>query len=80
MDPLQWMGAVRMRVQTTDKNITKSNPHDSSASINVLWSEKLCVSKKEESSVNNIVFSSEKAILSNQDRNMQRSSTKPYFG
>ncbi len=20
MDPLQWMGAVRMRVQTTDKN------------------------------------------------------------
>ncbi len=22
MDPLQWMGAVRMRVQTTDKNIT----------------------------------------------------------
>ncbi len=22
MDPLQWMGAVRMRVQTADKNIT----------------------------------------------------------
>ncbi len=22
MDPLQWMGAVRMKVQTTDKNIT----------------------------------------------------------
>ncbi len=22
MDPLQWMGAVRMRVQTDDKNIT----------------------------------------------------------
>ncbi len=22
MDPLQWMGAVRIKVQTTDKNIT----------------------------------------------------------
>ncbi len=22
MDPLQWMGAVRMRVQTADKNIS----------------------------------------------------------
>ncbi len=29
MDPLQWMGAVRMRVQTADNNIT-SNPHHSS--------------------------------------------------
>ncbi len=29
MDPLKWMGAVRMRVQTADKNITIStcNPH-----------------------------------------------------
>ncbi len=25
MDPLQWMGAVRMRVQTADKNITASD-------------------------------------------------------
>ncbi len=32
MDPLQWMGAVRMRVQTADKNIT-SNPHPSSPSV-----------------------------------------------
>ncbi len=31
MDPLQWMGAVRMRVQTADKNITIHEP-----SINVL--------------------------------------------
>ncbi len=22
MDPLQWMGAIRMKVQTADKNIT----------------------------------------------------------
>ncbi len=41
-----WMGAVRMRVQTADKNIT-SNPHHSSPSINVLRSEKLCVCKKQ---------------------------------
>ncbi len=36
------MGAVRMRVQTTDKNIT-SNPHDSNPSTNFLWYEKLFV-------------------------------------
>ncbi len=46
MDPLQWMGAVRTRVQAVDKNIT-SNPHHSSPSINVLWSEKLHVYKKQ---------------------------------
>ncbi len=37
IDPLQWMGAVRMRVQTADKNITIIH----SQSVNVLWSEKL---------------------------------------
>ncbi len=36
MYPLQWMGAVRMRVHPTDKNIT-SNPHDSSPTVNILW-------------------------------------------
>ncbi len=46
MDPLQWMGAVRMSVQTAAKNIT-SNPHDSSQSIDILWSEKLHVCKKQ---------------------------------
>ncbi len=30
----KWMGAVRMRVQTADKN-----PHHSSPSLNILWSE-----------------------------------------
>ncbi len=39
------MGAVRMRVQTADKNFT-SNPHHSSPSVNILWSEKLRVCKK----------------------------------
>ncbi len=38
------MGAVRMRVQTADKNT--SNTHHSSPSINILWSEKLHVCKK----------------------------------
>ncbi len=42
MDPLLWMGAVRMTVQTADKN----NPHDSSPSINVR-SEKLRLCKKQ---------------------------------
>ncbi len=39
MVPLQWMGVVRMRVQTDDKNITVI--HDSKPSINVMWSKKL---------------------------------------
>ncbi len=36
---LQWMGAVRMRVQTDDKNLTVI--HDSKSSINAMWSKKL---------------------------------------
>ncbi len=44
MDPLQWMGAVRMRVQTANKNKTVIH---TSPLINVLWSEKLLVYKKE---------------------------------
>ncbi len=38
MVPLQWMGAVRMRVQTADKN--HNNPHHSSPSIMWLWTTK----------------------------------------
>ncbi len=47
-DPLQWMGAVRMRVQTADKNIT-STPHYSSPSVDVLWRQKLhvCMSSQD---------------------------------
>ncbi len=40
------MGAVRMRVQTADKNITVITSN-SSTSINILWSEKLCVCNKQ---------------------------------
>ncbi len=42
-DPLQWMGAVRMRFPTADKNIViiqKKHPHDSSQSTDILWSKK----------------------------------------
>ncbi len=45
MDPLQWMGAVRMGVQTADKNIT-SNPHHSSHQLR-FCKEKICVCKKQ---------------------------------
>ncbi len=45
MDPQQWMGAVRMRVKTADKNIT-SNPHHSRPSVNILRSKKLYVCNK----------------------------------
>ncbi len=41
--PLQWMGAVRLRVQTADKNITIIH---TTPTITVLWSQKVCVCKK----------------------------------
>ncbi len=42
MDPLQWMGAVRIRVQTADKYITIIH----TTPVNHVWSEKLHISKK----------------------------------
>ncbi len=47
MDPLQWMGAVRMRVQTAERNITIIHKQSTCPSFNVLWSEKLYVFKKQ---------------------------------
>ncbi len=48
MDPLQWMGAVRIRIQTACKNIKiMHNYHNTNLSINSLWSEMLCVCKKQ---------------------------------
>ncbi len=41
MDPLQWMGAIRMKVQKADKNIT-SNTHATCPSISILCSENMC--------------------------------------
>ncbi len=38
MDHLQQMGAIRLRIQIADKDITKTQ-----ISINVLLKEKLCV-------------------------------------
>ncbi len=45
----KWMGAVRMRVQTTDKKSKwfKSSLHDSSPSFKILKSENMCVRKKQ---------------------------------
>ncbi len=40
MDPLQWMGAVRMRVQTADKNITII--HTTPVHQLTSWEVKLC--------------------------------------
>ncbi len=40
VDRLQWMGAVRIRIQTAAKNITIIQ--NTSPAVNVLWSEKLC--------------------------------------
>ncbi len=71
MDPLQWMGAVRMRVQTADKNITVIH-------MTPVFSKKLCVYDKSiktfltsncyfwlkyESSIYNIAFSSKKKCV-----------------
>ncbi len=55
MDPLQWMGAVRMRVQTADKNITII--HKKSKTVH-----QLMVCKYE--SIHNIAFSSENVVSS----------------
>ncbi len=41
IDPLQWMGAARMKGQTADKK------HHNNHNKNILWSEKLCVCKGE---------------------------------
>ncbi len=59
MDPLQWMGAVRMRIQTTDQNI--SIIHTTRPSINVLLNEKYVHNKKTSIIHNNASFS-EKSI------------------
>ncbi len=37
-DPLQWMGAVRMRVQTADKNI-----HDQNSSFNIIINDNVSI-------------------------------------
>ncbi len=44
MDPLQWMGAVRTRVQTTDKNVTII--HTTPVYLWMSWEVKSCVTKK----------------------------------
>ncbi len=48
MDPLQWMGAVRLWVKTADKDI-HNNPHDSNPSEDVLCEVKSCMFVRNES-------------------------------
>ncbi len=55
MDPLQWMGAVRMRVQTADKNITIIQV------IHMKWKTVFVTKFSSESSIHNIAFSSEQS-------------------
>ncbi len=76
MDALQWMGAVRMRVQTADKNITiiHTTPvhqltswEDKSwnkSSIKTFLTSNCCFWLKYESLINNNAFSIEKVVWS----------------
>ncbi len=83
MDPLQWMGAVRMRVQTADKNITiiHTTPVHQFMSCEAkicVFARNKCIIKiffnfkqllKYESSIYNIASSNEKVILSESGEN-----------
>ncbi len=40
-DPLQWMGAVKKRDKAVEKH--HNNPHNGSLSVNILWSENMCL-------------------------------------
>ncbi len=70
MDPLQWMGAIRMGVQTADKSITII--HTTPVHHLTSWSVKLCFCIKtfltpnccwNESSIHNIAFSIESHLV-----------------
>ncbi len=67
MYPLQWMGAVRMRVQTADKHITimRTAPfHQLTSGVKAACLHETKPLLKYKSSINNIVLSSEKVIWS----------------
>ncbi len=79
MDALQWMGAVRMGVQTADKNITiihTTPDHQlmscevkgcvliTNKTLKMFLTSNHCFHQKYESSIHNIAFSSEKAVSS----------------
>ncbi len=49
MDPLQWMGAVRMRVQTADKNIIIM--HTTPVHQLMSWEDKSCVFVRNKSTI-----------------------------
>ncbi len=75
MDPLQWMGAVRMRVQTADKNITiihttpvhqltSGEDKKNKSIIKNFFISNHCFQLKYKSIIHNNVCSSEKVIWS----------------
>ncbi len=81
MDPLQWMGAVRMRVPTADKTswYSTSNSHDSCLSIHILWKAAIFVMyfnfKMLQVGLSIKLLSTvEMSFCLNQERNVQRSS------
>ncbi len=77
MDALQWMGAVRMRVQTADKNITII--HTTPVHKLISYEAKRCVFEERKKIHQDVyTFKLWSIILIshlNQERNMQRSST-----
>ncbi len=72
---LKWMGAVRISVQTADKNIAiihTTQVHQ----LRHFLTLRCCFWLKYSSSIHNIAFSSEKVVYClNQERNMHRLST-----
>ncbi len=62
MDALQWMGAVRMRVQTADKNITII--HTTPVHQLTSWEDKRCVFVRNKSIFIHNSSSSEKVFWS----------------
>ncbi len=86
MDALQWMGAVRMRVQTADKNITiiHITPVHQLTSEDKRWNKSIiktfltlnhCFWLKYESIIHNNTSSVIRWSGLNQERNLHRSST-----
>ncbi len=73
MDPLQWLGAVRMRVQTADKKpslLSTSSAYDSGPSEANILTLQIIVS---------IAFSSEKSSHMNQERKVEKIMEKWQF-
>ncbi len=77
MDPLQWMGPIRMRVQTGDKNITIIHKQSTWLHVVIVINPSLrSFFTSNKSSIHYIASPVKKLSRLNQERNMYRSSTK----